>query len=331
MKFIESLNALCDDLGYGATLADAQAQIQTRLKRWYNEAHVEVLRLPEMADLVNAEISFSSVASQKIYGLPQVFDSVEGMIQQSNGRNITERSRAWLRINDPGLSAEGQPIHYIPMGFQPTMRQPVSTGLWAVSTAAGDTTQNVRIQGVRADGFAIAQVSTTLTGTTRVALGASPITDYVQILTLSLDAVGVGVVSLYDAVTAGNLIAQIPIGQTAVQYVGIRLWPTPSEVLVYVANGTMVMPALVNDNDVPRLPLTYHDMLMTRVRMRDARKKADRDRLKTEGDEWSDWLRKLRIKQGFPPGWKPIACASREGANWSNLGGWYQADGPGAY
>lgn len=93
---------------------------------------------------------------------------------------------------------------------QPAFTQlPVTDDIEIVSAAAGDTSQVVTVDGRDATG-AFVTATATLSGTTPVTL--SPATQFERVLSISMSAVAVGIVTVRRQGAAGDIFA-IPIGQ----------------------------------------------------------------------------------------------------------------------
>ncbi len=320
--FGEMLAALYIDLKNGSSPA---SDVTTRYKRLLNEAERHILRAANQTLLREIELPLTSVVSQKTYGLPAVFDSSITTVQPSVGDRLVMRTQTWLKSMDPQETASGNPYVWIPEGLQAVARHPSATGVWAASTNAADTTQQVRVTAVRTMGDIAPQLTATLTGTSRVAIGSY--TDLRAILRFGLSAAAVGDVTLYDAAVSGNTLAVIGIGRVYSRYAGIRLWPTPGTALDYTIRGNVAMPPMVDDNDIPRVPAEYADALSTYVRMREYKtNRADVERFSMEREEWERVLGELRSSSQFPADYRPVAGHSGE-LRWNNLGGEYPPDG----
>lgn len=320
MTFLELKQGVYDLCGFGQSPSTA---VVRRVGAWINEAQRRILRDPGMSDLRQGSLPFSSVAGQTLYAIPQVFERIDSIVQQTNDRKLRFMSRAMYRSIDPAERSSGMPDYYVPEGLRAVFMQPATTGIWAASSAVGDTTQKVNLQGVRASGDINQPIQTTLTGTTRVAIGS--VTDYLEVLSWNLDTVATGTVSLYDAAAAGNVLARIPIGFKAVQYEVIRLWPTPAQALPYVVDGQWLIQDLVQDTDVPMLPPSYHDILGDYARMREYERTGDK-RLSIAATQYGDGKNKLRVYVQFPPDYRPVAGSIDATVRRNNLGSWYPAD-----
>jgi hypothetical protein len=234
---------------------------------------------------------------------------------------LEARSLSWLRQQDPGLVASGNPTIYVPIGWMQVQTQPsAQTGLWLVSSAAGDTTQDVYTETFRTGGY-LNKTTTRLTGTTRVAIGGiGAFADHVEIDKFYLSAVCAGTISLYDAITGGNELARIGIGQTSAHYYGIQLWPTPGGVITYYVDYTRQIVDMVNDTDEPLLPLDFHDLIVDGTKVKEY-EKSDDTRLSVAKASFENRIGDLRYRLLNPPDYRPVRGGDRVG--YSNLGGWY--------
>ena len=323
MTFQEMQAQTFDDLQYKS---EPDAPVRQRIQRWLNEAHQELLRTPSLRNLRNGTVSFQSVANQKTYAVPMVFEVIDRITQPDNSIRLVCRDLDWIRRVDPGENSSGTPYVYAPFGLSPVGLQPEETGLWLASSQGADT-GSVTVQGTRANGDVQQQVTTVLTGTTRVAVGT--ITDYVSVQRFFLTAVQTGSVSLYDAAVLGNEIARIPVGLTSVQYQVERLWPTVGSAMTFVVDGQRLVPPMVDPTDVPWVPVSYHDVMTTYARSREYKRTGDAQRFSIEFGDWQKTIAQLQAVSNYPPDWTPVpGRLSGDGApRWSNLGGWYPGDG----
>lgn len=321
MTLGEMLTALYDDLN-----SQAGTVVTARYTRWLNEGYQKILRMPALTELRHGTLSFATVANQSLYAIPQAFTRVDEIVQESNNVRLQYRTLDWFRALDPGNTANGNPYVWISEGLQQVYRQPDSTGIWVASSNAADTTQVIKFNGTTANGDQQAQqTSAAITGVTRLAIGT--ITSWSNIQKWESSAVGVGTISLYDAVTAGNELARLPIGRTSVQYQAIRLWPTPAQVLTYKIDGQLLFVPLLNVNDVPALPEDFADMLPCYARFREYKKQGDQERMAAELSEWQTWLGRVQSVVEYPADYRPVSGSMAEDFRWNNLGAWYPGDG----
>jgi hypothetical protein len=297
------LAAVYADCGFQASPPTA---VVTRVTRWINDGQREALRSAGMRLVQPVTLTMASVVGQALYALPQIFESIDQIIDTTNMREVLYMDQHQYRAIDPGLTSTGAPFRWVPWGYLPVLVQPAATPVYAVSSSAADTTQKVYAQFVRSNGDIQATVNATLTGTTRVQLGS--LSDIAWILLVNLSATCAGTVSLYDAASNGNVLARVPIGAQSVQYQAIRLWPTPSAVYSYTIDGQAPLTDLTQTTDVPVLPPDFHKMLTDYARMREY-ERTDDDRLTTARAAWQDGLTRLRLWTEYPPTYRPVASS----------------------
>ncbi len=324
MTKAELLAQLYERLNYQSSPATA---VTTRLGNLLNEVQRSILRRPGVSKLrdTSTGLTFASVANQTCYGLPPIISAVKSITDRTNDRRLAPLSVIELRNGDPGLDATGTPYGYMDFGIRPVLMLPAATGLWVASSSASDTTQVAQVNGVRTGGLESLDASGTLSGTTRVALGgAGAYTDYVDVLTFTLSAVGVGVVTLYDAATLGNTLATIPIGRTSQQYWLIQLYPTPDAAVTYYVDGKQRAPEMDDTVDVPVLPEEFHDLLIHGVLMREYLKQND-PRYREVKEFFDAGIKALEFFLTSPPGEIPV-LGNPVTARTSRLGSWFPAD-----
>jgi hypothetical protein len=127
----------------------------------------------------------------------------------------------------------------------------------------------------------------------------------------------------------GRLLATIDrFAGTSQPYFAVRLWPTPTGPLPYDVTGTVRVPEMLYDTDIPHVQPEYCDLLMTYARMRIYKTStADVERFIAERDEWERVTGELRAFSQFPPDYRPVAGGPGDRSRWSNLGGFYPPDG----
>jgi hypothetical protein len=247
---------------------------------------------------------------------------VRAITDRTNDRILTPLTWLAIRAGDPGLDASGPPYGYVRVGHRFVSRLPVSTGVWAVSSAAGDTTQSIQLNGIRSGGLLTGDQTATLTGTSRVAIGT--FTDYVDITTVSLSAVAAGTITLYDAAASGNILAEIAIGHLYPSYQGVYLYPTPTSAVTYYADGVSRILDMDDTLDVPVLPEEFHDLLIPATLMLEYEHKDDSRYVKAV-ELFKDGLSDLKYHLSGSPDVMPT-LGSPVLPRTSRLGGWFPAD-----
>lgn len=230
-----------------------------------NERYRIILSHPNLRTLRHGSLTFASVANQTHYGFPSGVGRILRIRDVTNQRALSVMALDNYRVLEPDpASNPSTPNAWVQVGYGPVHTQPSSTGLWVASASASDTTQTARVQAIRADGT-LDTLTASLNGTTRVQFGSQ--TTYMTVTAYTLSAVGVEVISLYDAAVSGNRIANIEIGKTSSRYFQIALWPTPSDVLTYAMDFDHALVDLANANDEPIIPPDFHDLIVHGVLM----------------------------------------------------------------
>lgn len=302
------------------------SDVTTRLKAYVNETLQELLSAPGAGRWLaryEPPITIASVANRSFYAVPRSLDRITTMVDRTNQRELLAASLEWYRVVQPDPTAQtGLPTHYIPLGQSAVAVQPSTTGLWAVSSSASDTTPVVYYEAIRTDGT-FASGSVTLTGTTRVALSSA--TDIVSVTKWYLSAAAVGTVSLYDASSSGNVLGVIPIGQTYAKYYGFYLYPTPASAVTYHIDGERCVSDLTVNTDEPPIPSRFHRLLVDGALAREYEKRSD-DRVGLAMKRYQDGVKDWRYFVTCPPDYLPVAGNGKTDV--SRLGGWYP-DGAG--
>jgi len=300
---------------------------RTRIKRLINQWHRKILSDPRYSKLRDSRTSVVTVASQVLYAVPPSIEKIHRVFDAAtNNPRLTQKSLDWLR-DDPRADLDtGTPMVWVPHGIKPIFRYPATTGIWAVSPNAADTTQNIRMDAVRDGGYVFSAGPTTLTGTTRVKIGTQ--SDYVDVERVFLSAACAGDISLFDASTAGNLLGVIPIGKTFNRYNIIQFYPVPSSVITYTIEGQLKIQDLVQDNDEPMIPEDFHFILGLGAyyqELRDVKKQLAQARM-VQSDELDPAMKRLLGHLVNQPDYVVIPDDGRRvpsGVRGSNLGSWY--------
>lgn len=295
--------------------------VVTRISQWVNIWHQRILAKPGLEDLRDTTFTFTSVASQTTYALPQGLTRIDQVFEATTPRSLQLTTLGWIRQYDPQLTAVGTPDRYAVVSASQVMLQPVATGVWVASTSASDTTQLAHIEGLRTGGYRSGDIAVLLTGTTRVQLGTY--TDYIDLDKAYVSATGAGVISFYDAAVAGNELARVSIGQTSQRDQTLFLWPVPQAVITYSVDGKRVIEDMVNPADVPSLPLEFHWLLIEAGSFEEWTRKSDQ-RAKIAMTELTDGIKDLRNWVTNLPDYRPRAGDGQD-ARPSRLGGQYPA------
>lgn len=291
--------------------ASLDSSTSTRLTAFVNQRHRELLTLPDCQQFRDDVTTFSTVADQSRYALPQAVARVHRMWQADDERKLTEQSMGWYRtaVPDPTVQT-GDPEVFCVQGMTRVAKQPSNASqLWVKSTAAGDT-QVLRIEGAITGGYQqIANV--TLTGTTAVQIGT--LATWEQVDNVYLATAAVGTVTLHEDSGTGTELARIALGATMPHYWTIHLWPTPSSAQTLTLDYAREVRDMSQNADEPLLPLDFHRMLVYGACM-DECLKTDDPRYSIFEREWdkarSALLYWIHARASYRPGY-----ASRGGSN----------------
>lgn len=269
MTLAELVAETAEEIGYGSS---PTADVETRLTRRINEWHRRLLAMPGLARHLRdtMSVTLTTTAGQAVYGLPASVGQIVALSEGDNDIKLQQRSLSWLRTEDPGLTAEGVPEVYVPLGFAPVQTQPADAStLYVKSSAAGDTTQVATLRYLDASGRE-QSATATLTGTTAVALGSG----VVEVTQFRLNVVATGTVTLHEDSGSGTELARLPIGALAQKFRRVQMWPTPQAAITYTVDAVRENRDLSADADEPLLPADFHYLLRLgavsdEMRMRD--------------------------------------------------------------
>ncbi len=245
-------------------LADSPATTDaTRVLDFINKWYRTVLSQPGMDQLRDTTLSLTTVSGQAQYGLPQALSAVRDIFDLTNQRRIYKKTLDWLRRADPGLTATSATTDYwIPLnGWGAVQRPMVQTGtvLFVKSSSASDT-QTAHVETTRLGGIRGGDSSALVNGVTGNFFGV--LADHIEVTKFYLTTVAIGTVSLYDAASGGNLLAQITPGRTSSRYFMIQFYPTVSAALTLSLDCRRSMEDLTLPTEEPLLPEDYHQILV---------------------------------------------------------------------
>lgn len=312
-------NLLLECYRRSASSSAPPADVVTRFTGFVNTTHRQILGLPGFESLRDDTITFASVSGQVYYGLPPVISRIESITDRTTVLRLRALSLDDIRTGDPGLVTSGMSDSYIVRGLQQVATQPVAaTGLWAVSSSAGDV-QNCFIETVRTGGYPSVGAAVVLTGVARKALGV--LTDHVEVTKFYVSSAAAGAISLYDAAAAGTELARIPIGGTYARYLQLQLYPTPTSAINYHVDYVRTMPEMVNGTDEPLLPEDFHWLLVEGALLKEWTKRDD-DRRVAASQEYQRGLSALRYFVNCPADYLPSRGAMGSGRR-NRLGAYF--------
>lgn len=269
--------------------APASSEV-TRLASFINLTHRQILSIPGMDGLRDGTITFASVASQAVYGLPSAVQRIEAITDRTTQRKLRPVALDDVLSGDPALVQTGPSDCYINRGWQAVATQPSAAAqIFYKSSSAADTTQEIFFEGIRSGGAtystALAGGGFTLNGTT--ALGLVP-TDIVEITKFYIDAETTGDVILTQGSGVGTELARLKGGNGTEQihsrYLGIQLYPTPASAITYYVDYVRNVMDMSNATDEPLLPEDFHWLLVEGALVKEWTKRDDVRRQEAEAD-----------------------------------------------
>ncbi|MGV1037712.1 MAG: hypothetical protein ACOYD0_11910 [Candidatus Nanopelagicales bacterium] len=262
-------------------------RVVTRIRRFINARYRRLLTAQGMTQLRDDTTTFSTIPGVPLVSLPPVVGRIHRIYEPVEGTKLENRNLEWMRDNELSGSV-GDPEFYCPVGLRAVIQQPsVANTLFAVSL--GVDSSNATVEYLRTGGIREI-VTVTLTNTTPVQVGSAP--DISDIYSFSLNANAVGVITLSSS---GDTIAQIRPGESMSRYLGILLYPTPSDSDQFYVDFERTTDDLASATDEPLIPQDFHYLLSTGARSDEYEYLDDNRRQQTE----VEWVLGLRRLLGF--------------------------------
>jgi len=259
MTRADLLSALARRTNKNTTLDTAT---QNRLVDFLNERNRKILSLPGTEALRRVSLSLTNTTSVARLAFKEVA-RIHRVYEATNDRYLEPMTLDEYRRQSPdSTSATGTPTHYVWYGLESVARQPPTAdkGLYVYSSAAGDTTQTVYVEGTLVRNFPFA-ASATLAGVTQTLVGTATTWERVNRWYLSAAAAGY-VALIHDTSITPYELASIVPGQTETRYSVILLWPTPTDALSYTVDASRHVSNLAQNTDQPDLPEDWHDLVL---------------------------------------------------------------------
>lgn len=274
------------------TKADSLSNAQ--LNRFLNLAQDDVVSQIDAEHLITTT-TFATVANQRIYRVPDIeYNKVLSVVDETNGIVLRHRSEYDMEDADPEFNDTGTSSYYTVRGYDEFQNQPSAASVISiVSSAAGDTTQRVRLHGV-AGGVARTQLLT-LNGTTTVA-GAVSFTSLTGVRKDATTTGNVTVTSNAGAVT----VAVIGPDQLVRFYQPIVLQWTPNAVATIRVRYIRKPKEMVYDEDVPDVGSdVFHELVLIGATIRGFRDIHHFDAANNvQQTEWLPGLATIKRQQG---------------------------------
>lgn len=285
-----NLTTLRSELGI---LLKSTAISNERKDRWLNMAQDDVATEMD-AEHLTRRITFSSVADIRTYYLDCEFNKILSVRDTSNNLDLLPLTEGEIEESDPDFSYSGTPDSYSLTGLSMVSAQPSSASVvTVVSSSASDTSQTVRVNGYDPSGNPITELIT-LNGTTS-ASGTVQFTEIKQVIKNTTTAGNITVTTNSGSVG----IVTIPSFLLAREFQPLNLYPVPSGINTYVVRALLKSRPMVNAEDVPDLPQSWHELVLIGAAIRGH---IDRFRptlaLNLKERLWLPMVRKLKGEMG---------------------------------
>lgn len=249
--------------------------IDALLKRLANRGQKRFVSLAghQFSWMVLNDLSLATEVDRSEYTLSPMVDTSKLITIRDPARirpiEVITRKEFQERFPDP-TSFSGDPEVAYLSGFSAVANEPSSSSVLTFSSSSvSDTSQIVRVEGLTSAGVLVGD-DVALNGVTPV-----PTTNaYVRVLSLSVNGFLSGTLTCTSnagAVTNATLGPR----QRQGKYPKIILYPTPSSVKTLPYDATMLIPALVNNQDFSIIPESYHDAIEDYMLYRGYRHKKD--------------------------------------------------------
>lgn len=327
MTLSQILDRVCRRFGYLGT--PLPQEITTRLTDYINESHRELCAMPGMDKLRDDVMAITAYTGIARTGLPPIVARINAITDRTNNVKLEQVPLRQLRIMDPAQRMiGGYPQRFAFIGRQAVYRQPggstpAASGVWAASTAAGDTTPKVYVESVVTGGVPNMTLvaGTVLTGTARVQIGT--LTTHLEVTKFYVDVPCTGTVSLYDAAVAGNELAAIPIGHRNSRYQAVEWSPIQQQDTTEYVDFQRQITDLQDASDEPILPPDFHELLVLGASLREF-KSTDDSRYDQTLQEYERM--KVALKNFVMNNGDRVSSLRPIRQPWSILGGNYPAD-----
>lgn len=251
-------------------LVDLRSELGVRLRQpgigtaqrdlWLNMGQDDVATYLDPVHLVTP-YTFNTVSGTRKYFLDQVeFLKILSMRDTTNVIDLTEKSMQEIEEYDPDYSDTGTSRYYVPHGLEYVRAQPSAAGvITVVSSAAADTTQTLRVNGLISSApdtetFNL-NGTTTVTGTKTWDAGS---VNTLSVFSAVLNAVAVGRVT----VARSETLAIIPPGLFAEERQPVFLWPEPSAANTMRGFVLRRPRKMINAEDFPDFPVAFHEIVL---------------------------------------------------------------------
>lgn len=227
----------------------------SRKDLWLNLAQDDVAVEMDPANLLVTD-TFSSTSSTRKYYLDFQFNKIVAVVDTTNNSELDYLPESDVEWLNPDLSQTGTPSGWGIYGLEFIRAQPTSASVvTVVSSSASDTTQMVRINGIVSGARDTELLS--LNGTTSVPGSKS----FSSIHSIAVNSACVGRVTSTSN-SGGVTLSVVAPGLFVDQKQPLYLWPIPDATISYRVRGYRAPRAMINAEDFPDMPDTYHELVL---------------------------------------------------------------------
>jgi len=241
------MNRLFTDIltNIGNNIQDTSTAMQTILRNYANDTYFDILKRVNFQS-IDEDYSFSTVAGQKNYPLPDNFGKEVFVRDATNLKELSPINLQQLIADYPStISTQGEVERYTILD-SPVRSQPSSASILSlVSSSASDTTQTVRVKGTNSAGVEIDE-SVTLNGTTTAVTTNS----FVEVRSITKSASTTGYVTITSN-SGAVTVALLSPAQMAYLIKIIRLHQIPAGVITVQIPYIIRPYPLVSNYDQP--------------------------------------------------------------------------------
>ena len=229
----------------GNNIQDTSSTMASIIGTYLNDIYKDILRRKNW-EFIDNDYTFNTTSGTQEYVLPDNFGKEISVRDSTNKRQLSRITLQQLDDDYVSTITDQGTLYRYYIHDRAARKQPSSSSVLAcVSSAAGDTTQTLRISGRDSNGVQLSE-DVSLNGITPVNTSNS----YIEILAISKDAVTTGRVTITsNSAAVTNAIIAPDIKSYRVKKIGFHYVPnsTVAVVLPYVINPQ----PLSDDNDFP--------------------------------------------------------------------------------
>jgi len=243
----------------GERIRDTKTDTVNRIKTFMSETYLDIWEQANWRFALVSGCTLETEATRAEYALPSEVDRV--LLMRLDSHHYTLTPMDWLELRESELlCAVGTPDSYALGGLAGVEHQPDSpTPVTIVSSSDTDTTATVTIHGIVSGTIQLETI--TLNGTTPVSTSAS----FSNIRRVVKNETTKGAITMSGGSETFLVLAP---GVTTADFRLVRFFPTPGDTYTITYDYKRRPGRLINDYDVPLLPLHPWNVLKDGATMR---------------------------------------------------------------